>query len=146
MKRPINFKPAKTDLAIPGNSGLERAKNAIDIINDCLPSPGQIRRPQGKTDQVRFVLRHDRLRSKLRPRQHPRVAAAFTPSSLSGNERSFLYGHPVGKSHVQVLVPVLGKDIGLTGKDRNDDPVTYVTTIGEAKALGERIAKAMPQP
>ena len=36
----MNFKPAKTDPPIPGNSGLERAKNTIDIINECLPSPG----------------------------------------------------------------------------------------------------------
>ena len=36
----MNFKPAKTDPTIPGNSGLERAKNTIDIINECLPSPG----------------------------------------------------------------------------------------------------------
>ena len=36
----MNFKPAKTDPPIPGNSGLERAENTIDIINECLPSPG----------------------------------------------------------------------------------------------------------
>ena len=45
--------------------------------------------------------------------------------------------------HVQVLVPVLGKDIGLTKKDRNGDWVTCVTTVDEAIALGNKLAIAM---
>ena len=44
---------------------------------------------------------------------------------------------------MQVLVPVLGKDIGLTKKDRNGDWVTYVTTVDEAIALGNKFAAAM---
>ena len=53
-------------------------------------------------------------------------------------------GHrAVRADHVQVLVPVLGKDIGLTKKDRNGDWVTYVTTVDEAIALGNELAIAM---
>ena len=62
---------------IPGNSDLERAKKTIQIINACLPSPGDVRPPKGETDQVRLVLRHKGLRARVRPRQHPRIAAAF---------------------------------------------------------------------
>ena len=120
-------------------------EKTIQIINECLPSPGDVCPPKGETDQVRFVLRHKSLRARVRPRQHPRIAAAFKPapqSSLIG-KRSFLGHHPVREDHVQVLVPVLGKDIGLTKKDRNGDWVTYVTTVDEAIALGNKFAAAM---
>ena len=44
---------------------------------------------------------------------------------------------------MQVLVPVLGKDIGLTKKDRNGDWVTYITTVDEATVLADKLAAAI---
>ena len=134
---------------IPGNTDLKRAEYAIQTINDYLPSEGEIRSPTGTSPKVRFALRHDALRSMTRPRQHPRVVATFAcsevPSHTYSGRLSYYHKDPVTARHIQVLVPVLGKAVGLSDDqvDRNGDPVTYVSTIEEVQALATAIARAM---
>lgn len=129
---------------IPGRTVLDRAEYTIQTINKHLPSLGDIRPPMGKTWQVRFVLRHDALLSRVRPRQHPRVAAVFeaVPRTRLWQKKSF-HGHSVNVGDIQILVPILGREIGLTDVDRNDDWVTYVTTQEEVEALAVAIAAAI---
>lgn len=128
-------------------SDLDRAKHVIRTINDHLPSRGTIRCPTGTSRKVRFVLRHDALRAMVRPRQHPRVAAAFACSEVPSHTyhgRLSYHRDPVTARHTQVLVPILGKILGLTDTDRNGDLLTYVNTEKEVAALATAIADAMP--
>ena len=44
----------------------------------------------------------------------------------------------------QVLVPVLGKAVGLTNLDHNNDPVIYVATGEEVEDLATEIRRLWP--
>lgn len=132
---------------IPRSSGLDRAEFTIRRINDFLPSPGEIRSPTGKSRKIRWSLRHNDLRLKTSPRQHPRVAATFDCDEVIGRtyEGRLSYdGSPVTAFYTQVLVPVLGRDIGLKYRDKNNDPVTYVATVEEVEALATEIRRVWP--
>ncbi len=128
-------------------SDLDRTEYVIRTIDDYLPSRGTVRLPTGTSPKVRVVLRHDALRAMTCPKQHPRVAGAFAcsevPSHTYQGRRSY-HGDPVTVHHIQVLVPVLGKALGLTYTGRNNDPVTYINTKEEVVALATAIKGAMP--
>ena len=77
-------------------------------------------------------------------KRKPRVAAAFrlNPRANFWAKRSF-HGNPVERRDVMVLVPLLGKDIGLSENHRGE-PFAYVTSGPEVKALAREICRVWP--
>ena len=132
---------------IPGDNERERNLKTLQIINDLLPSKGIITPPTGKSDLVRHVLTHDSLEWKMLEmgKRKPRVAAAWRaePRSKLPQKTSF-QGNPVERRDVLVLVPLLGRDIGLTERHRGD-PCTYVTNVPEVEALAREICRVWPR-
>lgn len=131
---------------IQGTTERERAEATLQIINDLLPSRGVITPPTGQSDQVRYVLTPDDLVPKMQKmgKRKPRVAAAFRaePKSQLWAKRSF-QGNPVERRDVMVLVPLLGRDIGLSENHRGE-PFAYVTSVPEVKALAREICRVWP--
>ena len=119
---------------IPGSLKNSRDPNcvaarAICIIDSLLPSKGRIQPPEGHSEQVRWVLTHSALEPKMKAmgKSKARVAAAFWANS-----------------ELQILVPLLGDEIGLTQPDRNDDPYIRITTVEQLVEIALKIADKMP--
>ena len=136
---------------IPGKTGLDRAKWTIQRINEFLPPGGSIRYPKNpaRSRMLRWVLRHQDLETLTRLGQHPRVAAAYDCDHVIGRDwekenRLSYDGSLVTAFYTQVLVPVLGKNLGLTYSDRSGNLVTYVATEEEVKDLATDIRKVWP--
>ena len=105
------------------------AARAICLIDSLLPTRARIQPPVGGSGQVRWVLNHATLEPKMRVmgKNKPRVAAAFWD-----------------KSELQILVPLLGDEIGLTQLDRNNDPYISITTVEQLVEIALKIADKMP--
>ena len=105
------------------------AARAICLIDSLLPTRASIQPPDGDSGQVRWVLNHSTLEPKMRAmgKKKPRVAAAFWD-----------------KSELQILVPLLGDEIGLTQLDRNNDPYIRITTVEQLVKIALKIADKMP--
>ena len=136
---------------IPRKTGLDRAEWTIRKINEFLPRGGYIHRPKNpaRSKMLRWVLRHKDLETMTRPGQHPRVAAAYDCDYVIGSawekENRLSYdGSLVTAFYTQVLVPVLGKALGLTYLDHNNDPLTYVATVKEVEDLAAEIRRVWP--
>ena len=136
---------------IPRKTGLDRAEWAIQKINEFLPRGGCIRRPKNpaRSRMLRWVLRHKDLETMTRRGQHPRVAAAYDCDRVIGRDwekedRLSYDGSLVTARYTQVLVPVLGKTLGLPYTDRSGDPVTYVATEEEVEDLATEIRRVWP--
>lgn len=90
---------------------------------------------------LRWVLRHKDLETMTRPGQHPRVAAAYDCDYVIGRawekENRLSYdGSLVTAFYTQVLVPVLGKDLGLTYEDHNKDSLQSLLSAGRNTLVG----------
>ena len=136
---------------IPRKTGLDRAEWTIRKINEFLPRGGYIRCPKNpaRSRMLRWVLRHKDLETMTRRGQHPRVVAAYDCDHVIGRDwekenRLSHDGSLVTAFYAQVLVPILGKDLGLTYTDRCGDLVTYVATVEEVTDLATEIRRVWP--